>query len=158
MVAAGEVYPARWTRHNPGTQLSVGQDRWGSQEGMSNRGIDITVTDTGRVACTLDGYLRLRLLDADHTPLSTTVERGPTYFEPDPGPESITLRPGDVLAADVAWVYPSAPSDPQVEPAYLRVTTPGAEDGSFTIPFSHGPVYRGRLATTALSSFTGPRR
>ncbi len=140
-----------------GTDLSVGQNRDGFQEGMLHRGVDIVVTNSSHVACTLDGYLGLRLLSADQRPLATQVTRGDTFFETDPGPHLITVQPGQQLAADLAWSHPSAPSDPQVSPAYLQVTTPGATDGSFTIPFRVGPVYRAAVATTALSPFTGPR-
>lgn len=67
-----------------GTDLSVGQNRDGYQEGMLQRGVDIVVTNSSHLACTLDGYLDLQLLAADHGPLRTSLTRGDTFFEADP--------------------------------------------------------------------------
>ncbi|GAA4209370.1 DUF4232 domain-containing protein [Actinocatenispora rupis] len=160
VAAAGAVVAPAVAHAAPvcqGSRLSVGQNLDGHQEGMLHRGVDVTVTNAGHDPCVLDGYLGIALLDRDGHPLATTVHKGPTYFESDPGPRAITVPPDTTLAADLAWRLPSAPSDPHVTPAYLRVTTPGATDGAFTVPFAVGPVYRGDLDTTALSPFTGPR-
>jgi hypothetical protein len=114
------------------------------------------VTNDSLQTCTINGYLSLQLLDAQHQPLHTSEQRGATYFAPDPGAHSITLKSGQQAAADLVYVNGGVDPASAVKPTYLQITTPGAHDGSFTIPFSASSgIYQGELATTALSAGHG---
>jgi hypothetical protein len=140
-----------------GNGLSISQNLDdGNQAGMNHDGSYIVVTNNSLQTCTIKGYLSLQLLDAHHQPLRTSEAKGATYFASDPGAHSITLKSGQQAAADLVYVNGGVNPDQAVKPTYLQITTPGAKDGSFTIPFSTpSGIYQGGLATTALAAGNG---
>jgi hypothetical protein len=140
-----------------GSNLSIGQDRSGHDAGLGHFGMDIVVTNSVDQACTLRGYLRLRFLDAAQRPLVTRSLHGDTRYRRDPGPSTIVLRAGEQATANVMWAEATSAADPVVKPCYLRIGTPGAPDGDFTVPFDEDEpgILDGALVNTALAT---PRR
>ena len=96
----------------------------GSQAGLGNRGIILTLTDISDASCRLAGYPRLGLRDAAGRVLRSTTRRGPTYFDPDPGRRLIVLSPGETVSADVAFGVAGSPGN-SVLASYLEITPPG---------------------------------
>lgn len=158
--AAAQANPAP-TAHKAaacqGDDLSVSRNLDdGNQAGMNHDGSFLVVTNSSLQTCTIKGYLSLQLLDSKHQALHTTTDRGPTYFAADPGAHIVTLRPGQRASADLAYVNGGVGPARAVNPTYLQITTPGAKDGSFTIPFSATDgIYQGALGTTALTAGAG---
>lgn len=154
-IAGVGAAPAAATPPPPcrGSNLSVGQDRSGHDAGLGHFGMDIVVTNAVDLPCTLRGYLRLRFLDAEQRPLPTRAPRGDTRYQRDPGPSTIVLRAGQRASANVMWAEATSAGDPVVRPRYLRIGTPGAPDGTFTIPFDEDEpgILEATLVNTALS-------
>jgi hypothetical protein len=126
----------------------------GSQAGLGNRGIIVTLTDISDASCRLSGYPGLGLRDAAGRALRTVTRPGPTYFDPDPGRRLIVLSPGETVSADVAFGVMGSPGN-SVLASYLEITPPGGHR-SFVlrIPYGAALVYRGRLDVTALARHT----
>jgi hypothetical protein len=72
--------------------LAAGVSRYNA--GGGQRGIIITLTNTGTASCSMYGYPGLGLQDANHHVLPSQTHWGPTYFARDPGPSLIMLAPG----------------------------------------------------------------
>ncbi|MBB5121672.1 hypothetical protein AF335_07950 [Streptomyces eurocidicus] len=122
-------------------------DKGGHQNGMSHEGTVLVLTNTSGRTCALRGYPGLQLEDAGHRALDTSTSWGSTYFVPDPGKSTLSLRPGGTAEAALAWAHADAPR--LVRAAYLRVTPPASRD-HLTIPFEK-TVTEGRLSVTALA-------
>ncbi len=156
LATAGPVTAARGRLRGPHRcyvgELAAGLH--GSQAGLGNRGIILTLTDISDASCRLAGYPRLGLRDAAGRVLRSTTRRGPTYFDPDPGRRLIVLSPGETVSADVAFGVAGSPGN-SVLASYLEITPPGGHR-SFGLRIPYGPalVYRGRVDVTALARHT----
>ena len=65
----------------------------------------VSIKNTGRTACTVSGYPRIRVVGPSSLPARRAVlhvKHGDTYFASDPGPRPITLRPAGVATFSVA--------------------------------------------------------
>lgn len=109
------------------------------QAGAGQRYSRLVVTNTGRRSCVLFGYSRLRLQEANGTPLPTRVNR-----TRNPGPTVVVLRPGERAAANLHWgVIPgtgeptTGPCEP--DPAWLWVWPP-FRFRPFAASWTFGPV------------------
>ncbi|MFJ4922761.1 DUF4232 domain-containing protein [Streptomyces sp. NPDC088725] len=120
----------------------------GSQSGMSHAGQFLRFRNTGSGTCALYGYPGLGLEDAAHKPLKTTAAWGNTYFTPNSGKHTVTLKSGQSAWADLAWTQTGA--DDAAKSQYLEVTPPGATTHR-TLAFER-VVDGGTLQVTALSS------
>jgi hypothetical protein len=121
---------------------------------LGNRDGTLVVRNRSHSACTVGGYPGLRLTDAHRKPQPTRVERGPTYFQPDRGPQVVLLVPEARAVANVAWSVEPRPDEPQrkaCEPisAWIDVTVP-RQRKSWTLPFDESACGHGLLFTTAL--------
>jgi hypothetical protein len=121
---------------------------------LGNRDGTLVVRNRSHRACAVRGYPTLRLEDAHHTPRTTRVDRGPTYFQLDRGPRVVVLVPGARAVANVAWTIEPRPDEPQrtvCEPIspWIDVTVPGQRVAS-RLPFNESPCDHGHLFTTAL--------
>lgn len=121
---------------------------------LGNRHGTLVVRNRSQRACTVRGYPGLRLTDAHRKPQPTRVERGPTYFQPDRGPQAVLLVPEALAVADVAWSIEPRPSEPQREAcepisAWIDVTMPGQRK-SWTLRFDESACDHGHLFATAL--------
>ena len=76
--AASSVVPRCLKQH-----LSAGLH--GSQAGLGNRGLLLTLTNSGNSSCSLDGYPGLGLENGTHHVLPSHTHWGGTYFDQDPG-------------------------------------------------------------------------
>ncbi len=126
----------------------------GSQTGLGNRGMILTLTNIGGRSCSLDGYPGLGLENAAHKVLRSHTWWGSTYFSPDPGPHFLVLSPGETVSAGLAYGAGDGQPHP-VRATYLEVTPPNAYL-HLTIRLPGGPVsaYRGRLFVTAVARHT----
>jgi hypothetical protein len=121
---------------------------------LGNRGGTLVVRNRSHSACTVRGYPGLRLTDAHQKPQPARVERGPTYFEPDRGPQLVVLVPKARAVANVAWSIEPRPSEPHRETcepisAWIDVTVPGQRKSSM-LRFDESACDHGHLFTTAL--------
>jgi hypothetical protein len=121
---------------------------------LGNRHGTLVVRNRSHGACVVRGYPGLRLTDAHQKPQPTRVERGPTYFEADRGPQLVVLVPKARAVADVAWSIQPRPSEPQREAcepisAWIEVAVPGLRK-SWTLRFAESPCDHRHLFTTAL--------
>lgn len=121
---------------------------------LGNRDGTLVVRNRSHRACTVRGYPGLRLTDAQRKPQPTRVERGPTYFQADRGPQVVLLVPEARAVADIAWSIEPRPDEPQrkaCEPisAWISVTVP-AQRTSWTLPFDESACDHGHLFATAL--------
>jgi Protein of unknown function (DUF4232) len=126
----------------------------GSQVGLGNRGLILTLTNSGNSSCSLDGYPGLGLENGTHHVLPSQVHRGSTYFDQDPGRHVIVLSPGETASADLAYPSGTGGSSDSVA-TYLEVTPPGAFR-HLTVPIPGAParIDRGRLFVTAMARHT----
>lgn len=120
---------------------------------LGNRHGSLVVRNRSHRACTVRGYPGLRLMDARRKPQPTRVERGPTYFEPDRGPQVVLLAPEARAVADVAWSIEPRPNEPQREAcelisAWIDATVPGQRK-SWTLRFDESACDHGQLFATA---------
>ncbi|WP_367140100.1 MULTISPECIES: DUF4232 domain-containing protein [Streptomyces] len=122
-------------------------DKGGHQNGMSHEGTVLVLTNTSDRTCALRGYPGLQLEDAQHNAVTTNTTWGSTYFIPDPGKNTLLVRPGGSAEAALAWAHADAPR--MVRAGYLRVTPP-ASRGFLTIPFER-IVTNGDLSVTAFA-------
>ena len=121
---------------------------------LGNRDGTLVVRNRSQHTCTVRGYPGLRLVDIRRKPQPTRVERGPTYFQPDHGPQVVVLVPKGRAVADVAWSIEPRPSEPQrttCEPIsrWIDVTLPG-QSRPWALRFDESACGQGLLFTTAL--------
>jgi len=145
--AASSVVPRCLKQH-----LSAGLH--GSQAGLGNRGLLLTVTNSGNSSCSLDGYPGLGLENGTHHVLPSHTHWGGTYFDQDPGRHVIVLSPGETASADVAYFSGTGGSSDSVA-TYLEVTPPNAAR-HLSVPIPGAPVRidHGRLFVTAMARHT----
>lgn len=131
----------------------------GGQVGAGNQGTNVVFTNRSASACTLYGYPGYGLLDAKRYEQTSTVLRGSTYFQRDPGKKTITLQPGKSAYASLAWSVIAGlgePTDGPCEPksAWLEVTPPNAYRHA-VLRFNQTVCSHGKLTTTAVAAGTG---
>jgi hypothetical protein len=115
------------------------------------RGVTITLTNTGRTSCSLHGYPGLGLEGAAHHVLPSHTHWGPTYFAHDPGPRLIVLSPGQAASANVSL----SPAGPHPQPAVLLEVTPPNDYRHATIMLNYGTgSTSGNLHVTAMALHT----
>lgn len=114
-----------------------------------SRRATLVVRNKSQQVCTLWGYGRLDLLDAEKNSLPTNAERNLN-----PVPTLVRLRPGAQAAKTLHWSVVAAedePSDGPCQPAASSIKViPPDEEASFEVDFEFGPVCaHGRLDTSA---------
>ena len=145
--AAGSAVPRCVTE-----QLLAGLH--GSQAGLGNRGLILTLTNTGNRSCALYGYPGLGLENASHRVLPSRTHWGGTYFDTDPGRSPIVLSPGETASADVGY-FPGTGGPADSVATYLEVTPPNAYlHLTVRIPGAPVRIDRGRLSVTAMARHT----
>lgn len=80
--------------------------------------------NTGRATCILGGYPGMAFISARGTVLANRVTRGSSVAFRDPGPRTITLRPGGTASYSLAWNGPQDAPCPTT--ARVLVTPPGS--------------------------------
>jgi hypothetical protein len=126
----------------------------GSQVGLGNRGLILTLTDTGNSACSLYGYPGLGLQNAAHHVVTSQTHWGSTYFDRDPGRHLIVLSPGETASADFAFGAGTGGSADSVA-TYLEVTPPNAfKYLTVRLPGAPVRIYGGQLFVTAMARHT----
>ena len=68
-----------------------------------HRGQTLQLVNTSDAPCVVDGYPDVAYGDQNGHQLDVTVEHGRSFMADDPGPEPITLEPGDAAAAVIGW-------------------------------------------------------
>ncbi|MEU8587343.1 DUF4232 domain-containing protein [Streptomyces sp. NPDC048664] len=126
-----------------------------AQAGAGNFGQTLTLTNDSYRTCTVRGYPRLSVQDARHRNQAVDVVWGSTYFQRDPGPRTVTLRPGQAATASLSWNAPQG--DRSITPSYLKVTAPRGR-GDLTVRFTPGAIDAGVLRATALAAQPAPAR
>jgi hypothetical protein len=128
----------------------------GEGGGVGHLGAFFVLTNRGPAACSVKGYLSLRLLNARRAPMPTSVAHGDTYLHgKDRGPRLIVLRPGGHARAWVEWSDVPSGNEPATracEPnsSFIRVTLPGGS-GGIVVRFRELVCGHGGLLTSALT-------
>lgn len=136
------------------SQLSVKKTQ--EDGGVGHFGAYFVLTNKSSRACSVQGYLGLRLLNAKRQPMPTFVSHGPTYLRKTGGAARLVMvAPGGHAKAWVEWSdVPTTgePADKPCEPtsAYIRVTPPG-QAGSIVIPFHELVCGHGGMISAALT-------
>lgn len=63
----------------------------------------VQLVNTSAAPCVVNGYPDVAYGDQNGHLLDVTVERGSSFMAQDPGPEPITLQPGDSVVAVIGW-------------------------------------------------------
>ncbi|WP_328644260.1 DUF4232 domain-containing protein [Amycolatopsis sp. NBC_00348] len=104
-----------------GLSLSVGQ----VEAGLGHRASVLTLTNRDSEPRKVTGYPDLKLLDAAGTVVEVKVEHGTSYFARDLGPQNVTLKPGEKVAAVLAWSATVTSGDKHTGAAISVVPVPG---------------------------------
>lgn len=92
---------------------------------MGLRAMGVTLTNCGTKPYTLNGYPSLQVLDEDGEVIDTRVLEGPeeiTTGVPDPGPHTVTVRPGKQATISLVWRNTvTEVNTPAVNAPYLRI-------------------------------------
>lgn len=80
--------------------------------------------NAGRATCILGGYPGMAFISASGKVLANRVTRGSSVAFHDPGPRTITLRPGATASYSLAWN--DAQTSPCPTTARVLVTPPGS--------------------------------
>jgi hypothetical protein len=103
-----------------------------------NRYATLTLTNTGGEVCTVYGYGGIGLVAQDGSAAPTQQVRV------DPAPRTVTLQPGQAVAATLHWTVVATGSEPTTgdcEPTPGRLTViPPDETDSLSVTWSYGPV------------------
>ncbi|WP_341994540.1 DUF4232 domain-containing protein [Microbacterium sp. LWH7-1.2] len=68
-----------------------------------HRGQALQLVNTSDAPCVVNGYPDVAYGDQNGHLLEVTVERGHSFMAEDPGPEPITLQPGEAVFAVIGW-------------------------------------------------------
>jgi Protein of unknown function (DUF4232) len=125
--------------------------------GAGQRYATITFTNNGSIACTMYGYIGLKLLGQGNTAVPTNVVRDPTIPK-----QLVTLAPkGGQSYTTLHWgVIPSGnePDNGPCEPTAQQILiTPPNETQSFTQPWTFGVVcQQGQISTDPVQPGAAP--
>jgi hypothetical protein len=109
----GQPRPATPRCHTADLALDVGQ----ADSGTGHTGLNLALVNRSAHRCRIYGYGGVQLLDATGAAVHTLQERS------GPGPELVTLRPGDRAYSALTWIHsPEAP--PCANAAFLQVIPP----------------------------------
>ena len=109
-------------------------------------GLILTLTNSSRHTCALDGYPGLGLLNSRHQVLHTVTHWGSTFYANDPARRLVDLAPGQTARASLAWTQAGSST---VSASYLDVTPPDST-AHLTISFRQH-IDGGDLDVTALA-------
>lgn len=107
----------------PGVRVSVGR----ISAAMGLRAVGLMLTNCGSEPYTVNGFPRIRLLDAERQPVDLAVLHGAPGGVPEPGPSPITLRHGGTVESVLSWRNTAKLSGRVVTAAYVAVTPPGGQ-------------------------------
>ena len=128
------------------SDLRVSLDGSESDSASHAAGVILTLANSSRHTCALDGYPGLRLLNSRHQVLPTATHRGSTFYANDPGRRPVDLAPGQTARASLAWTHAGRST---VSASYLDVTPPHSTT-RLTISFRQH-IDGGDLDVTALA-------
>ncbi|MGK5555568.1 DUF4232 domain-containing protein [Actinomadura kijaniata] len=117
--------------------------------GMMKTGWRITLTNVSKKTCTVKGYANLQLRNAKGKPVKTRVVRGDNYFQRDPGPVTLKLKPGKTVQASVSYSHYRDETGPAKTPL-LSITAPGAKKAT-TVKMPDPYVWQGKFSLTAFA-------
>ncbi|MFI6786844.1 DUF4232 domain-containing protein [Nonomuraea sp. NPDC050383] len=142
--------PAAKPCPDAGVVLSAGP----ANAAMGLRVQAVTLTNCGRRARVVEGYPRVRLLDADGDPVKVAVDHGAeriTTAVRDPGPRRVTVRPGRSASFTLVWrnTYDDPSRLPAAGATVVVTAGPGGREHRVTpdAPLDLGST--GRLGVTA---------
>lgn len=70
---------------------------------LGHRAVTLVLGNRSTAPCVVDGYPDLAFADSDGGEVQATIVHGASYMAPDPGASAVTLAPGTVVEAHVAW-------------------------------------------------------
>jgi len=121
---------------------------------LGNRHGTAVIRNVQSTACSVRGYLGLRLLDAGRRVQTTRVVRGGTYFQAERRPRRVVLPPNGRATADIAWGIEPRQGESSVfceRPSWwIEITVPSAHRRSIRRFIGDPVCAHGHLFTTAL--------
>ncbi|MGW3470375.1 DUF4232 domain-containing protein [Saccharopolyspora sp. NPDC000995] len=110
-----------------------------SEAGAGQRYAQLVLQNTSEQTCTLYGYGGMQLVNESGKPLPTTMER-----TPNPGPNLITLAPGQSASATLHWTavpHEGEPTDGPCQPTPVSAQViPPDETDALAVTWNLGPV------------------
>ncbi len=85
----------------------------------------LTLTNRDSAPRKVTGYPDLKILAGDGAPLDVQVRHETSYFAPDPGPQDLTLQPGEKALSVLAWSATVTSGDQHTGAAISVVPVPG---------------------------------
>jgi hypothetical protein len=141
------------------SELAVSLGRIGA--GLGNVGVDVSLRNRSMHTCFVFGYVGFGLRDRHRRRQRSRVRWGSTYFQIDPRPHRVVLRPGTRAVANLAWTANPLPGERQNGPceptSYWLEVTPPDERASHLVRFRQVVCGHGALASTALTAATSRR-
>ena len=136
------------------SELGVSLSRGGVA--LGNVGVNINLRNRVGHSCSLFGYVEFALESSRHEHQPTHLRLGNTYFQTDPRPHRVMLRPGERAVTNLAWTDSPLPGERQTYPcepssSWLEVTPPG-ERAYRLVRFGSVVCGHGALASTALTA------
>jgi hypothetical protein len=138
------------------SQLAVSLGHF--QAGLGNVGVNVYLRNRSTHTCLVFGYVGFGLRDRHHRRQRSRVQWGNTYFQIDPRPHRVLLRPGARAVTNLAWTANPVPGEPQKGPCeptsnWLEVTPPD-ERAHRLVRFGMVVCGHGGLFSTALTAAT----
>lgn len=136
------------------SELAVSLGRM--EAGLGNVGVNVYLRNRSAPTCFVFGYVGFRLRDRHRRRQPSRVRWGNTYFQIDPRPHRVVLRPGARAVANLAWTANPLPGERQNGPceptsSWLEVTPP-EERASRLVRFGAVVCGHGALASAALTA------
>jgi len=135
------------------SDLAASLSRFGA--GLGNVTTEVALRNRSHHRCFLYGYPGFGLEDTHHRLQPSRVRWGNTYFQIDPRPHRVVLRPGGRAYSNLAWGDNPAPRENLRGPcepvsAWLEVTPPD-ERAYLLVRFGQRVCGHGSMSATALS-------
>jgi hypothetical protein len=123
---------------------------------LGNVGANVYLRNRSTHTCFVFGYVGFRLRDRHRRRQPSWVRWGSTYFQVDPRPHRVVLRPGARAVTNLAWTANASPGERQRGPCeptsgWLEVTPPD-EHAYHLVRFGQVVCGHGALASTALAA------
>lgn len=113
--------PAYGPPPSRGLSLSVGP----VEAGLGHRASVLTLTNLDTVPRKVTGYPDVDVLAGDGSSLHVKVLHETSYFAPDPGPQDLTVQPGEKVLSVLAWSATVTSGDKHTGAAISVVPIPG---------------------------------
>jgi hypothetical protein len=141
------------------SQLAVSLGRM--EAGLGNVGVNVYLRNGSTHTCFMFGYVGFGLRDRHRRRQPSRVRWGSTYFQIDPLPHRVVLRPGARAVTNLAWTANPLPGERKKGPceptSYWLEVTPPDERASRLVKFGAVVCGHGKPASTVVKAASTAR-